>query len=540
MGNSFLKFYREKIQKEWKIAFLSAVIVGLLVHTYRFTNTLPSCDALKNYYSSQNMTGSGRWFLSIACGISSYFDLPWLIGIFSIFLMGLTSAVITDIYKIKNTFLIVLSSALLVSFPSITETFFFEFTADGYMLAMFMAACSVRLCRVGETRIWRYILSGVLLCLTCGIYQAYISFAMVLALTYFAKTILENSHTTKQYMRWILKQLAVYIAALGLYYVIWQLSLKIFNIPVYGYLGISDVGNVGVGHILKNLILVPKKFIMFFIDHNFLTDGITVWIGLGLLFLLLAFAVITLSIIKSGILKNRLHLLLYILSLLLIPYATYIWEFTSGEVVYLVRMLQCIGVFMIFIAVLCDKWLKPTASSVAAVLFLCIIWNNSVSSNIFYYYMNRCNVQTQATAIEISTRIHLLDTGDIKQIAVFGSLNDWNNDKKDYELFSSLTCYNKMEKTMLQGNNLYYYLWEEFDFTLSYYANNPDAEIPEFVSPSNDPSPFAAEFRFPAANSEKSKQIASLDEYKEMPCWPDANSVKVIGDTIVIKLSEQD
>ena len=76
MGEGVLKYYKTKIRKEYKIAFYSTLIVALLVHIYKFTNTLPNHDSLYNYYSTQNIIGSGRWALSLACGISSYWDLP--------------------------------------------------------------------------------------------------------------------------------------------------------------------------------------------------------------------------------------------------------------------------------------------------------------------------------------------------------------------------------------------------------------------------------------------------------------------------------
>ena len=81
MGEDLIQFYKEKIKKEWKIAFLAAFLGCLLVHIFKFTNTLPNHDSLFNVYADQNVIGSGRWFLQYACGISSYFDLPWMNGL---------------------------------------------------------------------------------------------------------------------------------------------------------------------------------------------------------------------------------------------------------------------------------------------------------------------------------------------------------------------------------------------------------------------------------------------------------------------------
>lgn len=127
MGNELTEFYQDRIQKRWKTAFYSAFFLGLLIHIYKFTNLMPNHDGLYNFYSSQNMVASGRWFLSIACCLGSFFDLPWINGVLSLIFMGLTAAVIADIFDMENPCLIILSSGLLVSFPAITATMAYEF-----------------------------------------------------------------------------------------------------------------------------------------------------------------------------------------------------------------------------------------------------------------------------------------------------------------------------------------------------------------------------------------------------------------------------
>ena len=71
MGNKWFACYQSKVKKEWKTAFKATFLIGLLIHAYKFVNTLPSHDSLYNVYSSQNMAKLGRCFLSVACGFSS-------------------------------------------------------------------------------------------------------------------------------------------------------------------------------------------------------------------------------------------------------------------------------------------------------------------------------------------------------------------------------------------------------------------------------------------------------------------------------------
>lgn len=102
MGEGLFNWYHNKVKKEWKLAFLSAFFIGFFIHMFRFVSVMPNHDELFNQYNSQNMVGSGRWFLSVACGISGYFDLPWLIGIMSLLYMALTAVVIAEVFDMKN------------------------------------------------------------------------------------------------------------------------------------------------------------------------------------------------------------------------------------------------------------------------------------------------------------------------------------------------------------------------------------------------------------------------------------------------------
>lgn len=77
MGNCMHKLWR-KWKKEYSFTFITSFICGIFLHIYKFTNYLPNHDSMYNFYHDQNVIGSGRWFLSFACGFSSYFDLPWI------------------------------------------------------------------------------------------------------------------------------------------------------------------------------------------------------------------------------------------------------------------------------------------------------------------------------------------------------------------------------------------------------------------------------------------------------------------------------
>ena len=63
---------------------------------------IPNHDGLSSVYFDQNMITSGRWFLTIACGFSSYFTIPWLIGLLGMVYLGVAAAALTELLELKD------------------------------------------------------------------------------------------------------------------------------------------------------------------------------------------------------------------------------------------------------------------------------------------------------------------------------------------------------------------------------------------------------------------------------------------------------
>ena len=537
MGSEILTFYRKNVKKSWKTAFVSAFMIGLLVHIYKFTNLLPNADALYNFYSNQNMTASGRWFLSVACGISSYFDLPWVNGVLSLVFMGLTAAMVAEVFRMENPVVIALSSGLLVSFPAITATMSYEFTADGYMLAMALAAFSVCLSRmeyIGKTHWKKLVLSGICICLSCGIYQAYVSFAFVLAVCYFMTELLENRREEKQYWKWIGAQTLIYGCALAGYYLIWKLCLKVQGFTASSYQGIDSVGAMGAGDILSALIKIAGDWVRFFVEWNILEHGVTVYSVLNILFLLSFAGVLLAAVWKSGMVKRKLHLLLLLLCVAALPVGCYIWYLTSPDVIYHALMLQSVCLLYILTAVLFDRWLCCKANMVALVLLVAIVLNNSVTANMYYNLMHQSFEKTRAAAVELSTRIHLLDDGSVRYVALYGGLGGYGQeDHFAHDKLRQLGGWKVINRTILTPMFLSVYT----DFDLSYYRGN-GLQFPVVENDPDIPAPQDWEFRFPLPDKASRDALAQTAEFRAMPVWPARDSVKVIGDTVVVKLSE--
>lgn len=540
MGTWIVQLYNNKIKREWKIAFYSAFFIGLVTHIYKFSNLLPNHDSLYNFYSSQNMVASGRWFLGIACSFSSYFDLPWVIGILSLVLMGITAAMVAEVFEMKNPMLIVLSGALQVTFPAIAATMAYEFTADGYMLAMTLAAFSVCLTRIeyiGKAHWKKLVLSCICICLACGIYQAYVSFAFVLAVCYFMMELLENRHSMKYYVKWIAAQIVIYISALAAYYLIWHVCMKVQGISASSYLGIDQVGVMGVGRMLQAAVDVIKFFVRFFLEWNILEYGLTVYSVLNILFLIAFGLGILFAVVKSGCIRRKVHLLLMVLCVMALPYGCYIWMLASPGVYYRTIMLQSVCLLYVFAAVITDRWVSIRSACMAdvvGVLLAAVVFNNALAANMSYTFLEKCYEKTYADAVELTTRVHLLDDGTVRYLALCGSLDSW--DQEDYfahDKLRQLGGWKHIDRINLTPQFLAQYT----DLDLSYYRIN-ELEYPVVENEPNIPAPYDWEFRYPVLGQADTIALRQTEQVKAMSIWPAQDSVQVIGDTIVVKLSE--
>ena len=100
--NQIYSNIKAKIRPYWVTAFVSCMVIGLLTYGYLMSNHFLTHDSMWNLYSDQNMITSGRQFLQFACGISSYYDLPWFNGLLAIFYLAITSVLVVEGLGIRS------------------------------------------------------------------------------------------------------------------------------------------------------------------------------------------------------------------------------------------------------------------------------------------------------------------------------------------------------------------------------------------------------------------------------------------------------
>ena len=137
--SDFINKLKSSLTKAQKTGFFATFLIGLLTHMPALVLDAPNHDGLASMYFDQNMITSGRWFLGTACGISSFYSIPWLIGVLSLIYLSVTAVVLIKLLNVDRSLVALLISGLLVTFPSLASNFAYVFTMDGYMLGVLFA-----------------------------------------------------------------------------------------------------------------------------------------------------------------------------------------------------------------------------------------------------------------------------------------------------------------------------------------------------------------------------------------------------------------
>lgn len=396
---------KQHIKREWRLAFLSAVLMGALIHLPVMLWDIPNHDGLSSMYFDQNMITSGRWFLTIACGFSSYFTLPWVISLLSLLFLGCTSAVLSEIFEVKSSLTIVLISGLLVSFPALASTFAYVFTMDGYMLGLFLATLSVLLVKKGK---WGFAAGGICLAFSMGIYQSYLPVAVLLSLYCVGVLLIEEPLWRDK----ICKSLRyVYMGAIGaaVYYVVLQILLKIQGKTLNTYQGINQIngGRAGIDFV-NAMKQMYQDFAVFTLKGGILFSNSASVIALIVLSGLAA-AVLLLLILRRKWWKKPGVLAIILLFALVVPAATNLILVISPELTYHLLMRYQWVIFLMIALVFAQRYgegkekLLIQWGTVLTVVVL--VFNYAVMDNIGYSNLQKRYEKTYAYCLRLLDRI---------------------------------------------------------------------------------------------------------------------------------------
>lgn len=260
-------------RREWKAAFLSTFLTGMIIHMPIMLRDIPNHDGLASMYFDQNMITSGRWFLTVACGISSYYTLPWLIGLLAMLYLGITNVLLTEFLEVRQTWAVMVIGGLVAAFPSLASTFAYVFTMDGYMLAVLLAVLAVLLTKKYR---WGFLPGGLCLAFSLGIYQSYLPFAVLLCL-YGIYQIGASEGVLRDKIKKVFCYAGMGAIGVAAYYVILRILLWIQGKELASYQGINGMGSAPRTGMAGTVLQMYRDFLAFTLKGKVFMNNIFAW-----------------------------------------------------------------------------------------------------------------------------------------------------------------------------------------------------------------------------------------------------------------------
>ncbi len=511
--DDILKRIAGKIKPQWWAAFFACVVIGLLTYMYFMTNNFLTYDSMWNLYSDQDMITSGRQFLTYACGVSSFYNLPWVNGVLAILYLALTSVVVVEGLGIQSKTGAVLTAGLLVTFPAVSSTFCYMYTVDGYMLAVLLSALAFL---ITDRKKYGFVGGIILLGVSMGIYQAYLSFTIMLCITRLLTDLLEEDKLKPVWSK-IWRYVVMGIGSYVFYVISLKIMLKVKDVEISGYQGTDRIGTFALAEIPAGLLEAYKSFGRFVLSANVLTTTTGMKVAVIIIAILAIITYLVYYIIKkrySGIVRT---ILIFVL-LLVTPIGATIVSVLSPNTFFHLLMRLAWVLFFIYAVLLNEKLacadiikFKKIKRGVVWVSFLCtaiLIFEFSVMANVVAFNMNERYEKTYAICIRMIDRIEQTEgySPDTK-VALLGGVLDASYYPDTDITRDDLIGYFGVAGTMCISDT------EKFAEFSKHYLN----VTIETIS-------LAEEI-----------ELTETEEFKEMPKFPAEGSVRYIDDILVIK-----
>lgn len=508
----FAKLYK-KIKPQWWAAFWGCIVIGFLTYMYFMTNNFLTFDSMWNIYSDQDMISSGRQFLTYACGISSFYDLPWVNGVLAVFFLALAAVVVVEGMGIESKTGAVLAAGLLAAFPAVASTFCYSFTIDGYMIAVFLSALAFLLT---DRKKWGFLPGMVCLGVSIGIYQAYYSFTIVLCLLHLLTCLLEKD-TFKELWAKIWRYVVMGIGGYVFYFVTLKLMLRLKGAEISGYQGTDKIESFSLGDLPQGIIESVKSFGRFALTSNVLTTTTIMKVA----FILIALGAVILYLgcfISAKRHKSILHICMMIALVAVIPTGATIVNVLSPATYFHLLMRLPWALFFMYAVYLAERACRKDGKrfikikkGLTTVVLICgavLIWQFGVMANVVAFNMNERYEKTYAICLRMVDRIEQTEgytTGT--PVALLGGVLDVEYYPDTDITSKDLVGYFGSSGTMCISDTAKF---AEFS---KHYLNVTIETIP----------------------LEEELKLAATEEFAAMPKFPAEGSVQFIDGVLVIK-----
>ncbi len=534
-GEKWMTMIEKKVFKlykaldiRYKITFLGTLLCGLCAHLYQFTNKIPNYDEYGQTPGGIGATLSlGRWGLELSARIYGlffgWFSFPLVNGLIMLFLISVSACFVVAALEIKDKVICFLLGGMCAVFPTVTSTYFFMFTAQYYGLALLCSCAAsyilVKCCFVGSRRIYRVVISVLLMSFATGIYQAYAAvFVSILLIDALIRCFQDKEELKNIFSGGIMYCFCILISLI-LYMLITVTVNRILGIELSDYHGMGSMGSLSVGKLIYSVISCYRAYFSLPLRQDILELNYSY--AVKLIYAVAICVTMLVPLINMADKNKRIQTrILFLLGTLMLPVAVFLIFILSafGDGAVYTLMVYAAVFILLYPMVLCDKFaetpvifgelIKNIMSYIScAAVGVCII--------IYFWYANANYQGLQYTHYHdmayfqtLMTQIKSLDGYDQDMpVAILGEFDDSTN-KAGSLMEYHFNIGGKWETNINYKNRVM--IW------FCYLGFTPDV----------------------IEEKERLQVISDKPAVREMPLYPDAGSVAIVDDVVVIKASD--
>lgn len=269
-----LKELWQKIRPSVRATFVWTFLGGLLVHLYVLSHKFFNYFEMGNIFSKmpflqEDTVALGRWFMPIATNLFTDFSMPVINGIICLFYMSVMSALIVSLLEIRSRAYGVLFGLVFVTFPGLACVFSYGVNCDEIILSLLLAVLASYVFLKWKGRWGGIVLGAVLLCLSLGGYQPYMSAAI--GVIYMA-LFLEAFRTRLEWKPLLIRlgrSVLMLAAGFVLYYVVLKLMVYGLGISLSDYHGVDSMTSFTPKGIAKGLVYTYGYFLSYFFSLRY-------------------------------------------------------------------------------------------------------------------------------------------------------------------------------------------------------------------------------------------------------------------------------
>ena len=518
-------WYRDRLGRSEKLCFFSALVTGIFAHLYAMTNFLFNYDSIAAVpYGLGNTLPSGRWFLYLIESVQEKIWLPYSIPTFnvllSIFFIAVSACTVIRIFEIKEPLHCVLVGGIMVSVPTVTGMIVFVFTAPHYAFAIFLSALSAYY----ADREKRGVIPAILtLTLSLGIYQAYLPFTAALMVMLLARYILVGRLDVKAAIKKGLYFVAILICGMALYYLIQKLLMNSTGTVMNSYQGLDSMGVITLGELSRAVLKIYKTFILLPVRsyHSF---NMTPVIRINLAILAAASFVMLLDSVcrrKCSVLSFAAVLFLMFIFPLAADGIEIMCSRSDIYVLMIYSMTACFIFPVVLLEAVGETEGSPAKTRRSGVLRSILSWavvitvsfsvlNYCWTSNGNYYYLQLADKQTENYLNSVVTVMRSTEGYDENApVAFIGDVDDPRFDS--------------------------WRISTHFTYEGLFNSNDPRQNINAYSR--IDMLRILLGYSYQLATPEQTEAIVRSEEFKDMSCFPNSGSVRMLDGVLTVKFS---